>query len=30
MHKVQARNISHLVRMTLSIGRFNNADDNAK
>ncbi len=30
MQKMQARNISHLVRMTLSIGRFNNADDNAK
>jgi len=29
MQKMQARNISHLVRMTLSIGRFNN-DDNAK
>jgi two-component system response regulator FixJ len=30
MQKMQARNIFHLVRMTLSIGRFNNADDNAK
>ncbi len=30
MQKTQARNISHLVRMTLSIGRFNNAADNAK
>jgi two-component system, LuxR family, response regulator FixJ len=30
MQKMQARNISHLVRMTLSIGHFNNADNNAK
>ena len=27
MQKMQARNISHLVRMTLSIGHFNNADN---
>jgi FixJ family two-component response regulator len=26
MKKMQARNISHLVRMTLSIGHFNNAN----
>jgi hypothetical protein len=30
MQKMQARKISHLVRMTLSIGHFNNADNNAK
>jgi two-component system response regulator FixJ len=30
MQKMQARNISHLVRMTLSIGHFNNADNNEK
>lgn len=27
MQKMQARNISHLVRMTLSIGRFKDADE---
>ena len=30
MQKMQARNISHLVRMTLNIGHLNNADNNEK
>jgi two-component system response regulator FixJ len=30
VQKMQARNISHLVRMTLSLGHFNGADFNTK